>query len=119
KAGNDAEGHLRSGALAVQDSLVHSQADGLGNHLHDPRGQVDVVVLQQRVANGNIASDLVAVQSHLVESEAEFANCAAHFGPNSFGNSASDGLASLATDITHTHAVQQLGIPEHVLRNQV
>ena len=119
QAGHNAHGHVVGAALAVQDGLVLGQADGLGQHLHDPAGQIDVVVLQDRVAHGHKAGDLVAVQGNLVEYEGQLVNGTAHLGPYGLGGGARDGLPGLAGHVAHPHPVHQLGIPELVFRDQV
>ena len=117
QTGHDAQRH--PGALAVQDGLVHGQADGLAQHLHDPAGQVDVVVLQQGVANGDKTGHLVAVQSDLIKSKGQLVDGRAHLGPHGLGHSARDGLAGLAAHVADPHSVQQLAVPVHVLGHQL
>ena len=119
KAGHDTERHLGSAALAIQNSLIHRKADALRQHFDNPAGQVDVVVIQQGIAYRHIARNLVAVQRDLVEHEVQLIDCAAHLSPHGFRYSTGDGLTRLTVDIADANAVQQLGIPEHILGNQL
>ena len=96
QTGHNTQGHPGGAALAVEDGLVHCQADALGQHLHDPRGQIDVVVLQEGIAHRHIARHLVAVQGDLIEHKIQFVDGPAHLRPHSLGHSARDGLTGLA-----------------------
>ena len=117
QTGDDAEGHF--GAGAVKDRLVHCKADSFAQHLDNPAGEVDVVVIQERVAHRDEARDLVAVQGDLVEDEGQLIDHAAHLGPDGLRHDAGHSLAGFAGHVADPDAVQQLAVPVDVLGDQV
>ena len=119
QTGDDAEGHFACRALAIEDRLVNGQADGLGDHLHDPGGEVDVVVLKEGIAHRDVTGHLVAVERDLVKSKGQLIDRAAHLGPHGLRHGARDGLAGLAVDVADADPVEQLAVAVHILRDEV
>ena len=108
-----------AGALAVEDRLVHAEAECFGEHLDDPAGEVEVAVFQKAVAHRDKAGEFPAIQRDLVELEGQLIDHAAHLGPDGLGNRAGDGLAGFTADVADPDAVEQLAVPVHVLGDEI
>ena len=107
QSGYDTKGHLLASALTIQDGLIFGKTDSLGQHLDDPRSEVYVVVLQQRVTNRNIPGNLEAIKGDLVKAEGQLIDSAAHFSPNGLGNGTGNSLTGFTVDIADADASHQ------------
>ena len=117
EAGDDTKRHL--GAGAVKDGLVKGLGDRAGKQHHDLLAEVDHGILKQRVADGDIAADLVAVEGDFGELDIELVEGAAGLSPYGLGHFAQDGLTALARKTTDANVAVKLGCaldggPDHV-----
>ena len=119
QTGNHTERHFIRLSLAVKDRLVHRVADGFGDHFNEGSGEIDVAFGKDRIAKQHVAADLVAGDLNLRKCEIQLVKGVAAALPDCLRNETRDRLSCFAAHVTDANAVEQLGIPEHVFRDDV
>ena len=101
--------HRHFGAGAVEDRLVQRLADCLAQGVDDFGREVDVVILQNRIADRKITADLVAVDLNIVKAQGQLIQLRAHLCPDCFGDLAHNPLSGGAADPAQVDTPDQLG----------
>ena len=117
KPGQDADRHV--GAGAVDDGAVEALSLAGGDAGDDGLDEVGVVVLEQRVRDGEIVADLAAEHGQAVEVEVDGGEGAEGVGPHALGSAGHDDGAALTLDGLDVDVGHQLALLGDVVDDEV